>query len=82
MITQRFPTDPVTYGLEDLMKEKIDGKFYEHEIQPVTKDDSEVYKIEKILKTRRNKQGKIEYLVRWQGYSSKFDSWVSSLHDA
>lgn len=82
VIRQRFATDPVTYGLEDLLKEELAGKFYEEEIQPVTKEEDGVYKVEKILKSRRNKQGEIEYLVRWQGYSSKFDSWVSSLQDA
>jgi len=82
VIRQRFATDPVTYGLEDLLKEELAGRFYEEEIQPVTKEEDGVYKVEKILKSRRNKQGEIEYLVRWQGYSSKFDSWVSSLQDA
>lgn len=81
VIRQRFPSNPVTYGLEDLMKEEITGRFYEEEIQPVTKDDSNLYKIEKILKTRRGSKG-IEHFVRWRGYSNKFDSWVSDLENA
>ena len=82
VIRQRFATDPVTYGLEDLLKEELTGRFYEEELQPITKNDDGLYKIEKILKTRRNKRGEIEYFVRWLGYSSKFDSWVSTLQDA
>ena len=81
VIRQRFATTPVTYGLEDLMKEEITGRFYEEEIQPVTKDDEEEYKIDRVMKTRRNSKGEIENLVRWRGYSSKFDSWVSDLRN-
>ena len=38
-------------------------------------DDSSVYKIEKILKTRVRK-GQKEYLVKWLGYPSEQNSWV------
>ena len=38
-------------------------------------NDSSVYKIEKILKTRV-KKGQKEYLVKWLGYPSEQNSWV------
>nr|AAM28241.1 chromatin modulator polycomb protein [Podocoryna carnea] len=34
----------------------------------------EVFAAEKILK-KRYKKGRAEYLVKWQGYSSKFNTW-------
>jgi len=38
-IYDRYPTYPVTYGLKDLADEEIKGKFYEQEIQMITKID-------------------------------------------
>jgi len=48
------------------------------EIQKVFKTDDEHFDIDKILKTRR-RNGKIQYLVSWRGYPSKFNSWVDGL---
>ena len=75
-VTNVLPTDPRTYCIVDFDNEPIKGKFYNEELQKVTKDD--VFKIEKVIKTRK-KHGKLEYLVRWLGYPSKFDSWVDSM---
>jgi transposase InsO family protein len=75
VIVDRYPTHPVTYGLEDLAGEHIKGKFYEQEIQKVTKSDDDVYDIEKVLKTRR-RGGKVERFVKWKGYPDKFNSWI------
>jgi len=76
-IDARLPTVPVTYRLKDLAGDVIIGKFYEPEIQKVVKED-EYFDVEKILKTRR-RGGKIEYLVKWFGYPSKFNSWTDTL---
>jgi hypothetical protein len=59
------------------MGEDIKGKFYEQELQKIEKTD-DVYKIEKILKTRK-RNGRIEYFVKWLGYPEKFNSWVGIL---
>jgi hypothetical protein len=75
-IVNTLPTDPPTYRIVDFADEPIRGKFYTEELQKVKKDD--VFKIEKVIKTR-NRNGKIEYLVRWLGYPPKFDSWVNSM---
>jgi len=77
-ILSRLPTVPVTYELRDLAGETIKGKFYEDEIQKVTKANDERFDIDRILKTRK-RAGKIEYLVSWKGYPSKFNSWVSEI---
>jgi len=78
VIDARLPTVPVTYRLEDVADEAIKGKFYELVIQKVVKSDEDYFDVEKILKTRR-RGGRIEYLVKWVGYPSKFHSWTDTL---
>ena len=70
-------TRPVTYHLTDLMNEKIAGKFYAQEL--IKAKTPEFYQIEKILDTKKTKRGGVRYLVKWVGYPSKFNQWVSSL---
>ena len=65
------------YSLADYSGEEIKSTFYPEELQPVNISENTVYKIEKILKTRTRKRRK-EYLVRWLGWPSKYDSWVTS----
>jgi len=77
-IAVRLPTMPVTYELRDFVGEAIKGRFYEAEIQKVLKSDDERFDIDRIIKTRK-RNGKIQYLVAWKGYPSKFDSWVDNL---
>ena len=60
----------ITYKIKDLNDEIIDGIFYEKELQK-TKNNSEVYIIEKIIRKNKNK-----YLVKWRNYSDDFNSWV------
>ncbi len=39
-------------------------------------EDYKEYEVEKIIKHRKNKKtGKIEYFIKWKGYSDKFNSW-------
>ena len=77
LIKAVLPTEPPTYEIEDLMSEAIQGKFYAEELQKIAKPD-DIYRVEKILKTRR-RAGKTEYLVRYQGYPPKFDSWTGDI---
>ena len=60
----------ITYKIKDLNDEIIEGIFYEKELQK-TKNISEVYVIEKIIRKNKNK-----YFVKWRGYSNDFNSWV------
>ena len=64
-------TKPVTYYAVDLLGEKVEGSFYEKELQ---KAKQQTFRIEKIIR-RDNKKKKA--LVKWKGYSDKFNSWVS-----
>ena len=63
-------TNPITYKLEDLQGEEIKGTFYEPELQ---KTEQQIYRIEKIIKKEKGKS-----LVKWKGYSDKFNSWVDN----
>ena len=60
----------ITYKIKDLNNEIIEGIFYEKELQK-TKNTSEVYIIEKIIRKNKNK-----YLVKWRGYSNDSNIWI------
>ena len=60
----------ISYKIKDLNDNIIEGIFYEKELQK-TKNTSEVYVIEKIIRKNKNK-----YLVKWRGYSNGFNSWI------
>ncbi|OCT74442.1 chromodomain Y-like protein isoform X1 [Xenopus laevis] len=40
----------------------------------------ELYEVEQIIDKRKNKKGKIEYLVHWKGYDSGDDTWEPEQH--
>ena len=61
----------ITYKIKDLNDEIIKGIFYEKELQ-LTKNTTEEYVIEKVLKTKGN-----QMYVKWRGYSNNFNSWVN-----
>ena len=58
------------YYLKDLNNEKLDGTFYEQELQKTKQND--LYTIEKILKTNNDK-----IYVKWRGYDNSFNSWIN-----
>ena len=63
-------TSPVTNKIADLNGEEIQSTFYEPELQ---KTSQETFRIEKIIKREKKKS-----LVKWQGYSDAFNSWVDN----
>lgn len=67
-------TTPMTYVLKDDHGEELAGTFYPEEIQKV--GEKQIYRIEKVLNQRTGRHGQRQYLVRWYGYSSLFDSWI------
>ena len=75
-IDTRFIREGVpVYTILDWDGERVDGTFYEPELQPVTIDPTTEYRVEKILKRRvRNKRK--EVLVRWLHWPKKYDSWI------
>ena len=65
---------PIMYKLKDYQNETVEGSFYRHEIQPITKSD-DVYLVEKIIR-RKREHGEMWCLVKWQGYPASMNSWV------
>ena len=57
------------YYLKDLNDEKLDGTFYEQELQ---KTNLTLYVIEKIIKTKNDK-----LFVKWRGYNNSFNFWIN-----
>ena len=77
VIHKVLKTTPLTYKLKDQSGEPIDGSFYYEELQKVKAPL--YYEIEDIIDSRKNAKGKTEYLVKWLGYPSSFNSWESDV---
>ena len=77
-IIEVLPRSPPVYRIEDLNNEKLEGIFYETELQKVQYlNEQEKFWVDEILKTKKNKKGeKTHYFVSWQGYPSNFNSWI------
>ena len=63
-------SDVIMYKLKDINDEIIEGSFHEKELQ-ITKNTTEEYIIEKIIKTKNNK-----IYAKCRGYSNSFNSWI------
>ncbi|XP_041376686.1 uncharacterized protein LOC121389141 [Gigantopelta aegis] len=63
------------YKLKDWGGDAIKGTFYAAELQKVTENPDQLYRIQDIVKRRtRNKQK--EVLVKWLHWSKKYNSWI------
>jgi len=78
VVGTHLPTSPLTYKLKDLAGDDIKGTLYTDELQFVTKLYDVLFDVERIVKTRE-RAGKVEYLVKWRGYSDKFNSRVDTM---
>ena len=73
-ISKAHKTSPPVYSLKDDLSNDLEGTWYEPELQKVlVKDDT--YIVESII-SHRELNGKIQYLVRWEGYQPSFDSYI------
>ena len=68
--------NPTMYIIEDEGGNVVDGKFYKAELQHIGAKP-EVYRIEKILRTRGKGVYK-QHLVKWHGYSNEHNSWIKA----
>ena len=66
----------IMYKLKDWRAQVIEGSFYDKEMQLVSKGLRDFWKVEKLIRERKTNK-KVEYLVKWEGYTDKFNSWVS-----
>jgi transposase InsO family protein len=74
-VDEVLPTQPPTYRLKDMLNKAYEGSFYEEELLKTKEPD--FYEIDEILKERTVK-GKKQVLVKWLGWSSKFNSWIDA----
>lgn len=75
-VTQRYKRDGIpVYKVKDLTDEQIEGTFYQSELQKVVKSSDVLYRVERVLK-RRKRGNKKEVLVKWDGWPTKFNSWI------
>ena len=75
IISHKLSGDPVVFKVKDQADEQVDGIFYEQELQKVSEPDA--YKIEKIIKRKKDKNGNCIHFVKWKGYPKKFNSFVN-----
>jgi len=75
-VKKRMNGYPPLYVVKDDNDEQIQGTFYESELQKVHVKHDKMYKIERIL-AERGRGKNVKYLVKWEGYPSNFNSWVS-----
>ena len=74
-IVDAHRSNPPVYRLVDWHGEKMDGTFYEPELQKVIVPRDKTYRIASILRWR-NKRRKV--LVKWSGYPGSFNSWIDA----
>jgi hypothetical protein len=73
-IKKRDPYD--VYIVQDYKNENIKGTFYAPELQKVENPEG-IYRVSKVLKTRKLRGRPREYLVSWLGYPESANSWVT-----
>ena len=62
------------YKLKDFSNEPVSGSFYGQELQKLS--NTEIWKVDKVLKKRKTPSGKKELFVSWYQWPSKFNSWI------
>jgi hypothetical protein len=82
-VAQRFwRQGQAIYRIKDYNGEEIQGSFYQSELQKVSMSDSDLFKVEKMVKTSGKRPSK-QYFIKWLYWPEKFSSWVNArdLHD-
>ena len=68
-------TKEPSYTLTDLHGEDILGSFLEPELQAVSEEETQTYKVRKVLRHRGRGRNK-ESLVLWEGFPDKYKRWI------
>ena len=68
-------SDPPVYRLTDWYGDKLDGTFYEPELQKVTVPKDKTYHVESFLRWRNKRR---EVLVKWFGYPESLNCWINA----
>ena len=61
-----------TYRVKEWDGTPVRGTFYNEDLQKVTIPDDHVFRIDKVVKRKKN-----QVLVRWKGWPAKYDQWMS-----
>ena len=72
-ITEVLNSRPTTYLLQDMEGEKLEGAFYREQLQKTSQD---IFRIERIIRRKTNKNGQKLMLVKYFGYPDKFNAWI------
>ena len=76
IISDRFISEDIAvYRLKDILGEQVKGTFQEAEMQKVYINSDEIYRFDKILKSKGKGKNKM-HLVSWLGWPRKFSTWV------
>ena len=79
VVTDRYRKSGIPlYKIKDLNDEPVEGTFYSSELQKVNIDKDGLWKVEKVLKTRKRK-GVKEYYIKWLGFPDTFNSWTTDV---
>lgn len=60
-----------TYKIQEWDGTPVEGTFYGPDLQKVTVNDDDLFRVEKILKRKGTK-----VLIRWKGWQKKYDAWI------
>ena len=73
-ISEVLKTNPITYKLVEYDDTKIEGSFYEQELQKT--HTSIIFQLDAVLKSRTRK-GVKDHFVHWFGWDKKYDTWIT-----
>ena len=74
-IVDAHRSEPTVYHFADWHGDKLDGTFYEPELQTLTVPEDKTYRAEAVLRWRNKKR---EALVKWFGYPESFISLIDA----
>ena len=78
-VSQVMNTLPIQYKVRDYRNEEIVGSFYGPELQKVVRPER--YAIERVIRRRRVRGGRMQYFVKWLDFGDEHNSWVDDIGD-
>ena len=72
VVRERVAHPHPVYKLEDTLGEPLEGYFYGKELQAIPKV---TFQVERVIR-RRKRKNRREVLVKWVGFSEKFNKWI------
>ena len=68
----RLDGNVTVYRISEWDDTPIKGTFYEQDLQKVTVTDDDLFRIDSVVRRKKDR-----VLVRWKGWPTKYDSWIS-----